>query len=493
MKTTRRRFLSTGSAISLAGTVSPFAMNLAGIGEAAAQSAGSGDDYKAIVCIFLNGGNDHANTLVPYDDASYAQYLSLRGDLAYQKDALEIGPAGSSVPIRYSNGSTMTGIKKLSELVLEPTVPLPGGRKFALAPALSALLPKFNAGRLGVLLNVGTLTRPTTKADYNSRTGLPPRLFSHNDQTSYWQSSGVEGSSIGWGGRIGDETNTLGELRNDISTFSCVSISGNAVFLTGRETFQYQVTTTGPAAFDPLRGQIFDSATCADALGRIVTGTGAGLFEQEHTSVMSRAIDASDVLNTKLRAPSTVIPYDAKYNALRDPANAIGQQLAMVARMIDARAGVGARRQVFYVSVGGFDLHSDLVKFHSELLRRVGDAMAAFHDWTEANGVADKVTTFTASEFGRTFVSNGGGSDHGWGSMHFVLGGAVKGRAYYGSAPQFGNNTADDIGSGRLVPTTSVDLVAAELARWMGVPENRLGQILPNLAAFNGQAIDFLA
>jgi uncharacterized protein (DUF1501 family) len=482
MKTTRRRFLSTSSAISMAGAVSPFAANLAGIGEAAAQSAG--DDYKAIVCVFLNGGNDNHNTLVPFDAASYARYQAQRGDLAYQKNALAIG-SGSGTPIVAKSGAAMTGIKTLAELVLNPTVALPGGRQFALAPALTALLPKFDAGRLAVLQNVGTLKRPTVKADYTARNQLPPRLFSHNDQTSYWQSSGVEGSSVGWGGQFGDKLNADAQQRNDIPTFSCVSVAGNALLLTGKETFQYQVTTTGPVPFDPLRNALYGSGTVADALGRIVTGTGSGLFEQEHTSVMSRAIDASDVLNDKLRPAADVVPAsNPKYAALLDANNQLGRQLAMVARLIDARKSIGARRQVFYVSIGEFDLHSDLAEKHSYLLRWVADSMAAFYDWTEANGVSTQVTTFTASEFGRTLASNGGGSDHGWGSTHFVLGGAVRGKAFYGTAPDLQAGSLDDVGSGRLIPTTSVDQVAGTLARWMGVTDTQALQVLPNLGNF---------
>ena len=204
-------------ALSLAASATPWALSLAAMGEAAAATAG---DYKALVCVFLNGGNDYANTLVAYDQASYSSYNNLRSGIALPRDSL---------------GATL----------LTPGAALPNGRQYALAPTLSPLLPVFNAGALSVALNVGTLVQPTTKAQYTARSvPLPPKLFSHNDQQSYWQASAPEGAASGWGGRMGD----LLASGNGNATFTCVSVSGNAVFLSGNTSSQYQVFCERPRA-----------------------------------------------------------------------------------------------------------------------------------------------------------------------------------------------------------------------------------------------------
>ncbi|MEO7057646.1 MAG: DUF1501 domain-containing protein, partial [Caldimonas sp.] len=231
----RRAFLQRASAMSLAGTAAPWAMNLAAMGEAAAQTA---TDYKALVCVFLYGGNDYGNTLIPVDAGSYAAYQAMRPALAYS--------AASLTPT-----------------TLVPTVALPGSRQYALAPELAPLLPHFDAGKLGVMLNVGTLIQPTTKTPYtNGSVPLPPKLFSHNDQQSVWQSSAPEGAASGWGGRMGD----LFVAGNGNATFTCVNVSGNAVFLSGNEAVQYQVSTSGPVAFSGLATPLFGSTACSAAL-----------------------------------------------------------------------------------------------------------------------------------------------------------------------------------------------------------------------------------
>jgi uncharacterized protein (DUF1501 family) len=520
MNNSRRHFLRNASALPLAAASNPLLMSLAGIGEAAAQSVGPSGDYKALVCIFLGGGNDHANTLVPYDDASWDAYRQFRGKLAYFKNELKIGSSTDFVGIDYAATTSPSSLKTVAQLALTPRTDRPvnpsmSGRQFALAPALSSLLPKFNQGKLAVLLNVGTLVEPITAAEFSDgRTGIrngvrrpiavPPQVGSHNDQTSYWQSGGIEGSTIGWGGRIGDTTMDA----NSRSPFTCVSLQGNSVFLTGSEVLQYPVTAKGPAVFGPLRNALFGSRLCADALGRIVTGmTSPGnLFAREHARVTSRAIESGDVLNDALMA-SPITPLDAaQFNAANaillnsSPSNNLGPQLAMVARIMQAsRRSLGVTRQVFLVGVGGFDMHSGLAGQHPLLMQYVSNAMAAFYDQTAAMGMADNVTTFTASEFGRQFVSNGDGADHGWGSTHFALGGAVKGGAFYGKAPNFvsthptvfrnGDHLFD---TGFMVPTTAVDQLAATLAGWMGVSNAQLTDILPNLHNFATPNLGFL-
>ncbi|WP_256082079.1 DUF1501 domain-containing protein [Massilia sp. YIM B04103] len=454
MNASRRAFLQRASALSVAGVAAPWALNLAALAEASAATA---SDYKAIVCVFLYGGNDYANTVVPYDASSYNAYYNLRPKLALARDGLTatlLNPASAPAD---SSG------------VL---------RQYALAPQLSPLLPLFDAGKMGVLLNVGPLIQPTTKQQYLAKSvPLPPKLFSHNDQQSIWQSSAPEGAVSGWGGRIGD----LFEAGNGNATFTCVNVSGNAVYLAGRSAVQYQVSSSGPVSFDALQKPLFGSTAASSALQAMLTQPRAHLLEQEYARLTKRSIDANATLSTALAGAPAI-------NTAFPASNSLGDQLKMVARMIAASGAVGAKRQVFFVSLGGFDTHDGLSTVHPGLLGGVANALSAFYAATVELGVADKVTTFTASDFGRTLTVNTDGSDHGWGSMHFVLGGAVKGRSFYGMPPLVANNGADDVGQGRLLPTTSVDQYAATLGGWLGVSDSALLALLPNLANYNASA-----
>ena len=451
MNAGRRAFLQRVSALSVAGVAAPWALNLAAMAEASAASA---NDYKAIVCVFLYGGNDYANTLVPYDSSSFNAYYALRPTLAYQRSALV-------------------------NTVLKPSAaPLDAAgfaREYALAPELAPLLPIFDAGKMGVLLNVGTLIAPTTKLQYaNHSVPLPSKLFSHNDQQSEWQSSIPEGATSGWGGRIGD----LFEAGNGNATFTCVNVSGNAVFLSGKQAVQYQVASTGPVPFNALHAPLFGSAACSTALHSLVTQQRGHPMQGDYARITQRAISANDTLAAALSSEATIsTPFPTK--------NSLGDQLKMVARMIASASRIGAKRQVFFVSLNGFDTHDGLATVHPGLLKSVADAVSAFYNATIELGVADNVTTFTASDFGRTLSGNNDGSDHGWGSMHFMLGGAVKGGQYYGKPPAVASNGPDDVGQGRLLPTTSVDQYAATLGKWMGASDSDLLSLLPNLANYN--------
>ena len=453
-RASRRAFLQRAGQLSLTGVAAPWALNLAAMAEASAQTA---SDYKALVCVFLFGANDHGNTLPPYDAATHDNYVSIRGSLA-------------------------TARANLAATALTPTVALPGGRQMALAPELAPLKTLFDAGRMGVLLNVGTLIQPTTLAQYNARSvPLPPKLFSHNDQQSVWQSSLPEGATSGWGGRLGD----LFQSGNGKSTFTCVNVSGNAVFMSGRDAVQYQVSTTGSVALRGIQSPLYGSQACSDALRAITTASRSHLMAAEHTRVMARAIDANTSLSAALATtPALTTPFDA--------ANPLATQLQMVARMIAARSALGAKRQVFFVSLGGFDLHDFLVAQHPGLLTNVGGAIKSFYDATVELGVANQVTTFTGSDFGRTLTSNGDGSDHGWGGHQFLVGGAVQGGRFHGQLPAFSVNGPDDVGQGRLLPTTSVDQLAATLATWMGVSNTNLPLVVPNIGNYSVRDLGLL-
>ena len=443
----RRAFLKRSGALGLAGVATPFVTSLGAIGEAAAATA---TDYKALVCVFLYGGNDYANTLTPYDTASYAQYAAARQNIALNRSQLDA-------------------------TALTPTNSL-GGRQYALAPNLAPLLPIFNAGKMAAVLNLGTLVQPTTKAQYQAQSvKLPPKLFSHNDQQSYFQASSPEGATSGWGGRIGD----VYQSGNGTASLTCINASGNAVYLTGKSALQYSIGTGGPVSLINNASTIYGSATTASMLRMLMTTPPANLMAGEHAKVSKRALDTyTQVTGALANAPAASFPLFPTGNSLAD-------QLKIVARMISVSNELGAKRQVFFVSAGGYDLHDNLVVQHPNLMNTLGNALRAFYDTTAALGVADKVTTFTGSDFGRTLQSNDDGSDHGWGSMHFVLGGAVKGQKIYGTPPAIGNGTADDVGQGRLLPTLSVDQYAATLAQWFGVSNTDLSTVLPNIGNYN--------
>ncbi|RQO56508.1 Tat pathway signal protein [Variovorax sp. KBW07] len=457
----RRAFLRRTGQLAMAGTALPLALNLAAMGEAAAQGA-PGDDYKALVCVFLFGGNDYANTVVNYDGASFAKYTAAR--------------SGIALP--------------MTELVeLQPTLPLANGRQYALTKKMPGLSTLFDEGKMAVQLNVGPLIKPLTRAQLNGPNRrdypIPPKLFSHNDQQSVWQSSSPEGSVIGWGGNIGDLA--LRQNPTAASLFTCISVSGNTVFLSGDEAMQYQVGTRGAVRITGVSnttGNLFNSATVKAAMQQIAQQPRGHTLENEYTKVTKRAVDAEGTITTAIQSD------DFAANFAFPGGNNLADQLKMVARLIRGRTSLGIKRQVFFVSMGGYDLHDDIDTRQPVLLERLSFAMTAFQRQMEAFNIADKVTAFTASDFGRTLSSNGNGADHGWGSHHFVVGGAVKGKALYGTPPPVSvtNTAADDdqwhVGQGRLLPTTSVDQYAATLARWFGVPEDQLDGILPNLKNF---------
>jgi uncharacterized protein (DUF1501 family) len=474
----RRAFLKRSGQLALSGTALPLALNLAAMGEAAAFNAPAGD-YKALVCVFLYGGNDYGNTVVPYDDASYDLYSAIRGGgAARTAGGIALGQAAMAPTL------LVPGVAPVDALGLTT-------RQFALNPAMTAMAGLFNAGHAAVQLNVGPLVKPLTRAQYNSSDHItyprPPQLFSHNDQQSIWQSSSPEGSTVGWGGNMADLALSL----NTAATFSCMSVTGNAVFLSGDQALQYQVTTGGAIKISAaLTGAtVYGSTAVSAAMASLLKQPRSHVLENEYNKVSTRALAAESLVTSALALPppATVFASDS-----------LAKQLAMVARLIKGRSNLGARRQVFLVSQGGFDLHDNLIRDHGGLLGKVSEAMAAFYAATVELGVANQVTAFTASDFGRTLASNGDGSDHGWGSHHFVVGGAVNGQKFYGTAPPVSVADTKDssgiylpqnqwhVGQGRLLPSTSVDQYAATLAKWFGVDPTEMAGVLPKIGNFGG-------
>ena len=447
----RRNFLSrAGAASAIAGT--PFMANLMAIGAASAQQATS---HKALVCIFLDGGNDQSNTLVPVGGSAFDLYTRARPSIALPaSQLLALAPAGY------------------------------GGPQLGMHGSLGAMKPLFDLGRVAILANVGPLCAPLSLAQWNGgapTVPVPQQLFSHSNQAGTWQTGIPDGpATTGWLGRIGDLTANAFNPGSSVSI--SVSTAGNNLMEIGRSTTQYQITTKGAVKVGTVYGD-GTWAPVAAPVRKLMTESRTNLLEAELTKVAARAISSETVVSSALATVTTPMQF---------PDTSLGQQLAIVAKMIGARQGLSQKRQIFFVKAGGYDMHGDLPAEHAKRMKELGDAMAAFYQATVALGVAGNVTTFTASDFGRALQSNGRGSDHGWGGHHFIMGDAVLGNKVYGSFPTVALRGPEDAGQGRLIPTTSVDEYAATLARWFGVADGDLSIVMPNIGRFGNRNLGFL-
>jgi len=460
----RRQFLRTASMASMAGlSVSPFLLELNSLA-AMAQGTGS-TGYKALVCVFLQGGNDGHGTVIATDPSSFSAFTQARSGapgLAY--------PQSELLPIVLNTPQS--------------------GRTFALNPSLTGVQNLFNAGRAAIVANTGTLIVPATKAQVNANSvPLPASLFSHFDQTAAWQAIAANGGSsehVGWGGSVADLIESMNMNTN--SMFTCISTAGIALFLSGQTSFQLNVTSAGPIPIAGLAQPPFALSAANNPLASILTADESNLFAKEYEVVVKRSMDAqAQLASAMLPAGAGGVPNPQQYldpqtNKLTD--NPLASSLQTVARIIGGHSSLGVNRQIFYVQLGSFDTHNNQAITHAQLLTQLSQALEYFDGLMVAAGMSDQVTTFTASDFGRTLTSNSNGTDHGWGSHHFVLGGAVQGKDMYGQYPVVGANQANDVGAGRLIPTTSVDQYAGTLARWLGLSDGQIRQVFPNFANF---------
>lgn len=417
------------------------------------------DDYRALVCVFLFGGNDSFNMLVPNSSAEYNVYSASRQNLAIaQADLLPINPV--SLP--------------------------PGSEPFGLHPMMARMRTLFESGHAAFVSNVGPLVEPTSKAQYQNRSViLPSQLFSHNDQQSQWQSlKGAGTSKTGWAGRMADliRTNVA-----DQKMATNASLFGTNLFQSADETLAYVMGPTGPLQFEGFSTDpdnlLFDQRL---AFQRVVAAQYDSIYARGFAEIQERAIDAADTVSAAITSP------EAEAITTVFPPGQLGTQLASVAKLIASRDQLDMQRQVFFVAAGGFDSHDDQNQNQPGLLGGISDAMAAFYDATVEIGIANSVTAFTQSDFGRTLTSNGDGTDHAWGGNQIVVGGAVNGRDIYGTYPLLEIGGADDTGGGRMIPTTSADQFAATLARWFGIPDVDLDIVAPHIDNFALRDLGFM-
>ena len=444
--------------------VSPFLLELNSL---AAMAQGTGiSDYRALVCVYLQGGNDGHGTVIATDPSSFAAFTQARS-----------GAPGLAYP--------------LSELLPIAPRTSQSGRSFALNPNLTGVQNLFNAGRAAIIANTGTLIAPATKTQVqNNSVPLPDSLFSHFDQTAAWQaiaSNLGSGERVGWGGAVADAVESMN--MNSNAMFTCISTAGNALFLAGQSSFQINVTPAGPIPIYGLNQPPFGLSQTVNPLNSILTADETNLFAKEYEVVIKRSMQAQSML-ASVMAPSgqggVANPpqyLDPVTNMLAD--NPLAASLQTVARIISGRASLGVSRQIFYVQLGSFDTHDGQVQTHAKLLTQLGSAFEYFDGLMVGMGLSNQVTSFTISDFGRTLTCNSDGTDHGWGSHHFVFGGAVQGQDMYGQYPVVGVNQANDLGAGRLIPTTAVEQYAGTLARWFGLSDGQIRTIFPNFGNFS--------
>jgi uncharacterized protein (DUF1501 family) len=430
-------------------------------------AADTATDYKALVCVFLYGANDHYGTVVPFTTNTHQAYWQIRAP----KDSKTIGdylgialPREKLLPLTAQNSSVV--------------------QDHALHPAMAGMQGLFKANRAAIVLNVGPLIHPTTYTTFkNKSVPLPPNLLSHNNQQAYWQTAfRGEGAPTGWAGRMAD----LFLSQNNNASLTCVSLNGDALILSGHQTISTKMSTTGVSTLNALNTNTFgNTAAALELLKTMSMSSSDHMMRTQYAQVMQRSLDTFQTVSTVLSSAGTMNESSPTWLPSAHAGNNLSQQLEMVARMIQQGPNLGLKRQVFMVGVGGFDLHDNLPTQHPLLLKMVSDACAEFDTAMVKMGVGDKVTTFTASDFGRTLASNGDGSDHGWGSHHFLVGGAVNGGQFHGTAPAIALTHEQSIGGGILIPTTSLEQMFAPVARWFGVSDSNLSTVFPNVGHFN--------
>jgi uncharacterized protein (DUF1501 family) len=457
MSISRRSFIRQAACAAVGTTsIASTVWNLRAINAAAAQALSGSTEFRALVCLFLYGGNDANNMIVPNDNTDYAAYAAARTTLAIPQSSL---------------------------LSLNPTTPDGQGRTFGLHPSMPELQGLFNTDKkLALMANVGTLVEPTTQSQFlNGTAKLPPQLFSHADQQVEWQTGWPDApATSGWGGRMAD---LLTSFNSADAVSMSISLAGTNMFQVGRNIFEYQVSPDGVVDLTGFNNQ--DGQIRYQAVQNLLNLPHQNLFEAEFAKITNRAIANNAILTSALSGITVNTPFPADSD--------LSDQLLMIAKLIAARQTLGMRRQIFFCSVGGFDTHSNELTTQASLLGELSQCMNAFYQATKELGISDRVTLFTASDFSRTYQGNGSGADHAWGSHAMILGGSVKGGDIYGAYPTLVLGGPDDVGEGRWLPSTSVDEYSATLAKWYGAfSPGDLTTVLPNIGRFSNPDLGFL-
>lgn len=449
-KQQRRSFLKNASMVCAGLSTSASSIfQLKNLAAMSSQHLTGASDYKALVCVYLGGGADSFNMLVPRGQAEYAEYQTTRSNLSLAQDQLlAINPLNIS------------------------------GVQYGLHPAMSNMQQMFNQGEAAWLTNIGTLVNPVTKAQYyNGSVPLPLGLYSHSDQSNQWlTASPAERRVKGWAGKISD---LLYDVNTEQKISMNLSFAGSNIFQKSDRNVEFSVSNDGAETLNGYGGMYGSDPALTTAVDKMLGHNYNDPYKNTYKNLFRTSLDSAIQFNKIIdETPKITTPFPDDYMA---------RHFKMIARIISGREKLGFKRQIFFVEVGGWDHHDDLLNDQNYELMKLDMAMGAFNNALKEINMTDDVVTFTMSEFGRTLTSNGNGTDHAWGGNVFAFGGPVKGNRLYGSFPSLAMDSSLDVGNGSLIPTTANDLYFAELALWFGVPPSELHTVLPNLHNFYAQ------